>query len=288
MSSSAAASDTANRSHLVEAASGRPGGVQLHGGHRSVPRPEDLTAYDTAAYGDAVAEIYDQLHTDRLGNADEIVDFLSELAGRGRVLELGIGTGRIALPLAARGAEVWGIDSSERIVEQMRAKPDAAGVSVVIGDFADVDVPGDFELIFVAFNTFFLLYEQSEQVRCLENVAQHLKPGGRFLVEAMLPDESLYDRGQRIHVHDVREGQVWLEAARYERRTQQLSSQNVILSKGGVAFFPARLRFVSPAELDLMARLAGLSFEDRYGGWRREPFGNQSFTHISIYRRPLD
>lgn len=242
--------------------------------------------YVSATYGDVIAEDYDRLFDGAaLGDAEVAANFLFERSAGGRSLELGIGTGRLALPLARRGVEVWGIDSSERIVGQLHSKPGGTEIPLVIGDMADVAVHGLFSLIYVGFNTIFLLPQQEEQVRCFKNVADHLEAGGAFVVEAMVPDDTMYDRGQRIHVHRVDAGSVWLEAARYDPVTRQLCSQQIILTDRGAQLFPAFLRFAPPPELDLMAELAGLQLIERWGGWKSEPFSHASASHVSVYRR---
>lgn len=244
--------------------------------------------YGPATYGDAIAEDYDDLFADGLGDTTAITNFLTNLSSGGRVLELGIGTGRLALPLAARGVDVWGIDASERIVAELRARAGGADLPVVVGDFADVAVEGLYSLVYVAFNTFYLLHCQEDQLRCFRNVAAHLERGGAFVVEAMVPDDTLYDRGQRLHVHRVDSDRVWLEAGRYDPVTRQVRSQQVILTERGLRFYPAWLRLVPPPELDLMAEMAGLQLEHRWGGWKAEPFTPESASHVSIYRKPDD
>jgi SAM-dependent methyltransferase len=240
-----------------------------------------------SAAGDAAADIYDELIGSTLGDPGPAAAFLADLASGGRALELGIGTGRLALPLAALGVEVWGIDASTKMVERLRAKPGGAALPVVIGDFADVDVSGNFRVVFVAFNTFYALRNQEEQVRCFQNVAQHLEPGGAFVIEAMVIDVSLYDLGQRVHVYDVEPDNVWLEASRYNPRTQQVHSQQIVVRESGVRFYPTEMRIAPPTELDLMSRLAGLRLEQRRGGWESEPFtAHPGSSHVSVYRKP--
>ncbi len=175
---------------------------------------------------------------------DRTVRFLAGLAAGGPALELGIGTGRIALPLAARGVEVHGIDTSAAMVERLRAKPGGDAIPVTMGDFADLPVEGSFPLVYVVFNTFFSLLTQDAQVRCFAAVADHLAPGGAFVL---------------------------------------------VLTEGGVRLYPGALRYAWPSELDLMGRLAGLRLRERWGGWRREPFGPDSGLHVrstSTPRRP--
>ena len=244
-----------------------------------------MTGYDPASYGDRMAGVYDEW----LGipeDADDEVSFLVELAGTGPALELGIGTGRVALPLARAGVEVHGIDASEAMVEKLRTKPGGEILPVSIGDFADVGVGGSFSLVYVVFNTFFGLLSQEEQVRCFANVARRLRDGGAFVVEAFVPDPARFDRGQTTRTHHVETGQVVLECSRHDPVGQRIDSQNVVISDGETRLYPGgRIRYAWPSELDLMARLAGLRLQERWGGWRREPFTAASTGHVSVYGR---
>ena len=155
-----------------------------------------MEGYEPPTYGDRIADVYDEWYAEL--DPASAVELLAELAGDGRVLELAIGSGRIALPLAARGVEVHGIDASERMVERLRAKPGGEAIPVTMGDFADVPVEGTFRVVFVAFNTFFALPDQEAQIRCFERVAAHLDGEGVFVLEAFVPDLARYDRGQRV------------------------------------------------------------------------------------------
>ena len=239
-------------------------------------------AYTKETYGESYARVYDDWH----GSLDEAtVEHLCELAAGGRVLELGVGTGRVALPLAARGLEVHGIDSSAAMVERLRAKPGGAGVKVSMGDFADVAAEGEFALVYVVLNTFFMLLTQEEQVRCFGNVAPRLAPGGAFVVEAFVPDLTLYDRGQAVRLSDVGKEFVNLHVAQLDAARQRVTGQQIVVDAGGVRLFPIEIRFAWPSELDLMARLAGLRLRERWGGWRREPFDGRSTKHVSVYER---
>jgi SAM-dependent methyltransferase len=240
--------------------------------------------YGSATYGDAIADVYDQ-GLDLPSDTEEAVAFLAAKARGGRVLELGIGTGRIALPLAARGLEVHGIDASERMVERLRAKPGGADIPVTIADFAEVGVPGSFALVLVVFNTFFALLSQEDQVRCFAGVAARLAPGGAFVIEAFVPDPGRFDNGQRVETRRVGVDEVFLEASMHDPVQQRVRAQHVILDQRGARFYPVRLRYAWPAELDLMARLAGLALTERYSGWRGEPFTATSARHVSVYRR---
>jgi SAM-dependent methyltransferase len=240
--------------------------------------------YDASTYGERIAEVYDSWHSVPK-NADAVVALLADLAGRGPTLELGIGTGRIALPLSQRGIEVHGIDASLSMVAKLRAKPGGDRIRVTIADFATVPIEGRFSLVFVVFNTFFGLLTQADQLACFQAVARHLTGDGRFLIEAFVPDLSRFDRGQRVAALSVGADAVGLEASVHDRVAQRVTSQHVLMSKGGVELYPVQLRYAWPSELDLMARLAGLRLRERWGGWSREPFSAASASHVSLYER---
>jgi SAM-dependent methyltransferase len=242
--------------------------------------------YGPSTYGQRIADIYDALVGPRAApSTDQAVALLAELAGPGPVLELGIGTGRLALPLAQRGLSVHGIDASEAMLARLRDKPGGADLPVTLGDFAEVGVEGRFALIYVVFNTFFALLEQAEQVRCFRNVAAHLLDGGRFVIEAFVPDPGMFDRGQRVSAIQVELDRVQLNATQHDPVGQRVTTQHVLIGKEGIMLFPAQLRYAWPSELDLMAALAELQLEARYGGWSREPFVASSPTHVSVYQR---
>ena len=240
--------------------------------------------YDAATYGDRIAEVYDEWFGVPSDTQDTI-GFLSDLAGPGPVLELGIGTGRIALPLAQRGYEVHGVDASEAMVGKLRAKAGGEDITVSIGDFAELDVEGEFSLVYVVFNTFFALLLQEDQVRCFSNVARRLREGGVFVIEAFVPDMTRWDREQRIEAHHVGDDSVVFGAARHDPVEQRVASNHLVVSEAGVKMYPVRLRYSWPSELDLMARLAGLRLRERRGGWHREPFTAASVKHVSVYER---
>jgi SAM-dependent methyltransferase len=238
--------------------------------------------YDAATYGDQVAAVYDRMY----GPDDDAVACLADLAGDGPVLELAIGTGRIALPLASRGLDVRGIDKSQAMVDKMRAKPGGNDIPVSIGDFADVDVDGTFSLVLIVFNTFFALLDVESQQRCFTNVAAHLAPGGRFVVEAFVPDTSRFVRNQHLEVQAVEVDGARLSASRYDPEQQRVDSLIMWISNDGVKTWPARLRYAYPPELDAMAAQAGLRLEDRWRSWTREPFvDDDSEKHVSVYAR---
>jgi SAM-dependent methyltransferase len=227
---------------------------------------------DPAEYGDRIADVYDEWHGER-DDVSPVVEFLASWAaeaGDRPVLELGVGTGRIALPLAERGLRVDGIDASERMVAQLRAKPGGADLAVTVGDFADLPAPGGpYGLVYVVFNTFFVLLTQEEQVRCFAGVAASLVPGGTFVMEAFVPDMTLYDRGQqRVRVDGFASDATRISATRHDRAGQRFSSRHLVLSADGVQTYPVELRYAWPSELDLMARLAGM---EPVGRWVRSP-----------------
>lgn len=199
------------------------------------------------------------------------------------MLELGIGTGRIALPLASRGIEVHGIDASEAMVNKLRQKPGGGELQVTIGNFGELNLDRTYSLIFIAFNTIFSLEEQEDQVRCFRSVASHLRPSGRFVLEAFVPDVAQFDRGQRVSTHGVRSDMVTLEVTEHDLARQRVTSQLVTISETGFRLYPVELRYAWPSELDLMARLADLELESRFAGWDRQPFGSTSQSHVTVY-----
>jgi len=242
-----------------------------------------MSEYRPETYGERIADVYDEWYV-WLGEPESEAAMLAELAGAGRALELGIGTGRIALPLAAKGVEVHGIDASPAIVAQMRAKPGGDAIPVTIGDMADVPVDGTFELIFVVFNTFFMLMTQEQQVRCFRNVAAHLAPGGRFLLHAFVPDTSRIEKGQDVSVREASLDLVRLDTTIYDPQAQRLDTTQVRITEQGIRLSHAKLRYAYPPELDLMAQLAGLELEARYSTFDKQPFTAASAYAVSVYR----
>mgnify|MGYP005626800047 FL=1 len=220
------------------------------------------------------------------GDESAAVTFLAPLAQAGPALEFGIGTGRIALPLTARGIDVDGIDISPAMVDHLRDKPGGDQLSVTIGDFADVPVPGSYGLIYVVFNTFFNLLTQDDQVRCFENVAAHLTEDGVFVIEAYVP-AFLYRlrNDQYVDAESIQVDEVRLDVLRHDMATQMIDESHVTLSATGVSLNPVVQRYAWPSELDLMARIAGLNLKERWGGWSREPFTSTSSNCVSVYAR---
>ncbi len=209
------------------------------------------------------------------------VEFLAELAGGGMALELGIGTGRIALPLAARGVAVYGIDLSEAMVARLRAKPGGAEIAVTIGDFATARVEGNFSLAYVVFNSIMNLRTQEDQVACFANVAAHLEPHGCFVVEIMLPELQRLPPGERFLPFAVDHEHLGFDE--YDVVGQGLTSHHYYPQTGEYATFPGR--YLWPSELDLMARLAGMELRGRWSGWKREPFTADSTQDVSVWEK---
>jgi SAM-dependent methyltransferase len=209
------------------------------------------------------------------------VSFLAALAGSRPALELGVGTGRIALPLSARGIRVHGIDLSVPMVEELRAKPGAAAVAVTIGDFATTRVDGAFGLAYLVFNTITNLTTQDEQVACFQNVARHLEPGGCFVIECYIPELRRLPPGETIHAFDVTATHLGFEE--YDVATQIAYSHHYWLEHGTLETFSAPFRYVWPSELDLMARLAGMTLRERWASWSRDPFTSESRSHVSVW-----
>jgi SAM-dependent methyltransferase len=238
-------------------------------------------------FGESIAAAYDQESADMFEPAavDPAVDVLAGLAGDGRALELGIGTGRIALPLARRGVPVHGIDMSRAMVGRLRAKPGGEQIGVTFGDFATTRVAGTFSVAYLVFNTIMNLTTQEAQVACFRNVAAHLAPGGCFVIEAHIPELRRLPAGQNVVPFLVSPTR-WAYDV-YDTATQAMSSNYVEVSGGRGEYTSIPFRYVWPAELDLMAQLAGLRRRDRWGGWAREPFTSESRKHVSIWEKPV-
>uniref|UniRef100_A0AAU1LVB3 Class I SAM-dependent methyltransferase n=1 Tax=Streptomyces sp. NBC_00148 TaxID=2903626 RepID=A0AAU1LVB3_9ACTN len=244
---------------------------------------------DDGYFGERVAARYDESSGEMFAPAavDPAVGFLAGLAGDGRALELGIGTGRIALPLAARGVPVHGIDLSRAMVARLRAKPGggAEDIGVSIGDFATTKADGDFSLAYLVFNTIMNLTTQDAQVDCFRNVAGHLSPGGCFVVEVAVPELRKLPAGQRLVPFRATSTHWAFDA--YDVATQAMSSNYVEVEDGRGSFRSIPFRYVWPAELDLMARLAGLRLRERWEDWDRSPFTNESGRHVSVWEKPV-
>jgi SAM-dependent methyltransferase len=242
-----------------------------------------MADYDESTYGERIAEIYDGLYEVVRADAPQAVEFLAPMAKGRRVLELGIGTGRIALPLAQRGIKVHGVDASPAMVEKLRAKPGGAELPIELGNFANLKIGGRFALVYVVFNTFFALPTQEDQVRCFTRVAKRLTPDGAFVIEAFMPDLARYDHGQRTSTTMLADARTVIEVSQLDAAAQRVRAQHLLIDDAGVHRYPVELRFAYPAELDLMARIAGMRLRERWGGWDRRPFTSESANHVSVY-----
>jgi SAM-dependent methyltransferase len=241
--------------------------------------PEDCFGEDIAArYDESSGEMFDP------AVVEPAVVFLAELAGTGAALELGIGTGRIALPLAERGIRVHGVDLSEAMVARMRAKPGGEEIPVTIGDFATTTVDETFALAYLVFNTIVNLTSQDEQVACFQNAAAHLEPGGAFVIEVGVPSLRRLLPGETVHVTGFTEGYHCVNE--FDVANQGLVSHHFTAVDETVRERTIPFRYVWPSELDLMARLAGLTRRERWSGWNREPFTSDSTRHVSVWEKP--
>jgi SAM-dependent methyltransferase len=230
-----------------------------------------------ARYDESAAEMFD------LAVVEPVIDLLVELAGSGRALELGIGTGRIALPLAQRGVPVHGIELSKAMVARLRAKPDGGEIGVTIGDFATTTVDGTFSVAYLVFNTILNLTTQAAQVACFRNVAAHLEPGGCFVIEVGVPGLQRLPPGDTVRAFHVSETRWGFDE--YDVAIQGLTSHHFEVVDGRVERFSAPFRYAWPSELDLMAQLAGMRLRERWSGWKREPFTSDSRKHVSVWEK---
>lgn len=231
-----------------------------------------------ARYDDAAAEMF------QADVIDPVVDVLAEIAGSGRALELGIGTGRIALPLAKRRVSVHGIDLSKTMVARLRAKPGGEDIGVTIGDFSTTTVDGSYSLAYLVFNTIMNLTTQEAQVACFRNASAHLEPRGCFVIEVTIPELRRLPPGETFHVFDVSENHWGIDE--YDVATQGLTSHHFEIVDGTLERLSVPFRYTWPSELDLMAQLAGMRLRSRWGGWEREPFTSETTKHVSVWEKP--
>jgi SAM-dependent methyltransferase len=237
-------------------------------------------------FDERVADRYDESAADMFDPEaiEPVVDFLAELAGEGCALELGIGTGRIALPLAQRGVPVHGIDLSRAMTSRLREKPGGEEIGVSIGDFATTTVDGVFSVAYLVFNTIGNLTSQAAQVDCFRNVAAHLEPGGCFVIEVGIPELRRVPPGEKTCVFDMSETHWGVDE--YDFANQGLVSHHFELVDGRFELVSMPFRYVWPAELDLMAQLAGMTLRERWADWEREPFTSESRKHVSVWEKP--
>ena len=237
-------------------------------------------------FGEGVAERYDESSAEMFHPAvvGPVVDFLAGLAGDGAALEFGIGTGRIAIPLSRRGVAVHGIDLSPQMLAQLRAKPGSGGIGVTVGDFATTRVEGTFRLAYLLRNTIMNLTTQDEQVACFENVAAHLEPGGCFVIEVIVPALQRLPPGETIRPFTVTPAHLGFDE--YDVATQIAISHHYWMLDGRLDARSVPFRYVWPSELDLMARLAGMTLRERWSDWARSPFTSDSSQHVSVWEKP--
>ena len=247
-----------------------------------------MEGYQPSTYGDRFADVYDEWYGD-VTDLEACTAHLARLvatAGGGPLLELGVGSGRLALPLTARGVEVHGIDASPAMVDRLRAKPGGEAVRVTIGDMADLtlDAPPPFAIVLVAFNTLFNLADDALQRRCLTRAAALLAPKGRLVVEAFVPRDDL-PAGSTVTPRHIATDEVVLSVSQVDPTARTITGQHVHLRESGIRLRPWHLHYASPAQLDAMASDAGLVLEARHAGWGDEPFHSGSSVHVSRYRR---
>ena len=237
-------------------------------------------------FGERVAAKYDESAAEMFHPevVDPVVDFLADIAGSGRALELGIGTGRIALPLARRGVAVHGIELSRAMVARLRAKPGGAEIGITIGDFATVAVDGTFSVAYVVFNTIANLTTQAAQVACFRNVAAHLEPRGCFVVELLVPELQRLPPGETLRVFHASPTHWGIDE--FDVANQALTSHHFNLVDGHFELQSLPFRYAWPAELDLMAQLGGLNLRERWSSWKRDPFTSDSPKYISVWDKP--
>jgi len=229
-----------------------------------------MDGFEADTFGKLNAFDYDQ--TQDPGTTAATVDFIASQVGEGRILELAIGSGRIGLPLAELGFDVSGIEASQEMVDLLRAKPGGQNIPVLIDDMANVAVDGPFDHVFLVFNTLFNLQSQDAQVRCFQNVAKQLRPGGTFMVETFVPRFEGFDNNQKVASKNLSMDGVWIEAVHHDPMRQTLDFQRIRFGANSYQMVPFTMRYAQPPELDLMAQLAGLSLSARYGGWHKEAF----------------
>lgn len=237
-------------------------------------------------FGERIAETYDADEVEMFAPevVEATVDFLAELAGDGRALEFGIGTGRIAIPLSERGVSIHGIDLSQAMIQRLREKPGLEMIETTIGDFASTRVDETFSLAYLVFNTINNLTSQAEQVACFRNAAAHLEPGGSFVVEVGIPILRLLPPGERLHAYHLSADR-W-DIDEYDTATQAFWSHHYSVRDGALHRNSIPFRYVWPAELDLMAQLAGMSLHERWEDWDRRPFTDESTKHVSVWTKP--
>lgn len=245
-----------------------------------------MDALDASSYGEAFADVYDDWYAD-ISDLQGTLDTVEDLAGGGPILELGIGTGRVALPLAERGLDVHGIDASPAMVACLRAKPGGQDIPVAVGDFANLqDQPArHFRVVLAVYNTLFNLASAEAQQRCLIGAARLLCPGGSLVIEAFVPSPDPDGVDAQVTPSAIETDHIVLQVTRRLPHTQTVEGSTVSITEAGIRLRPWHIRYAPPGEIDAMASAAGLALHQRHEGWRGEPFGSDSSRHVSVYRR---
>ncbi|MBO6687662.1 MAG: class I SAM-dependent methyltransferase [Henriciella sp.] len=243
-----------------------------------------MKGFGPTTFGELNAEEYDALHDP--GTTEACVDLIADLAGDGDVLELAIGTGRIALPLAERGLNISGFDASPEMLKTLAGKPGGSNIETWVADMARFDLERKYDFAFLVFNTLYNITAQHDQVACFQQVANHLRPGGRFLVEAFLPNRDSFENNQAVRTKYVSFDSVWLEAVQHDPVAQTLNYQRVRITENGTQLKPLPMRYVWPAELDLMAEISGLRPVAHWGGWQKQALSASSDMYVIVYEKP--
>lgn len=242
------------------------------------------TEISMLSYGEGIAPWYDKFTGEPPGFG-ACLDILSELAGDGPALELGIGTGRVAIPLAERGVSVTGIELSPAMIAELRRKPGSDKLRVIEGNFAKFSMPDEFSLVYCVYVTFESLLTQADQISCFRAIGEALMPDGSLVLEMRTVDTSIFDRGQRMHVFRIGERHLTFTASMYDALSQVVTVQRVVIDDGELRTFPMRHRMSTVSEIDLLAEIGGLRLVERYSSWDRAPFAGDSPFHISVFKR---
>lgn len=243
-----------------------------------------MKGFGSRTFGELYAEEYDALHDP--GTTDDCVNLIAELAQNRTLLELAIGSGRVALPLKTRGCDICGFDASPEMLNLLKQKPGGSEIETWVADMADFSIGRKFGFAFLVFNTLYNLTTQSAQVSCFRSVADHLDPGGLFLVEAFMPNRERFEDNQSLKAKHVSMSTVWLEAAQHNPVSQTVDYQRVRINEDGSQLMPLAMRYVWPSELDLMAALAGFEPVEKWGGWHKQPLTASSDMYVALYARP--
>jgi SAM-dependent methyltransferase len=235
-------------------------------------------------FGDVFAEVYDEYF--HVGDDSELTaSVLADLAGTGDILEFGLGTGRVAIPLVNKGLKVVGIENSQAMIDKFKQKSDDSGVEVMLGDFATAKAVGNFSVVFISYGTVYLLDSQEEQIQCFENAARHLSSGGVFVLDGFVHDRTQWRNNQEVTTRKLSDNFARLRLGVHNAKDQTIDMQYMDFTPEGVKFFPTKLRYIWPSEMDLMARLAGFKLRSRWTNWKQEPFTADSSSQVVVYEK---